>query len=177
MTTTVNSSRLRIFNSWDVSKTGGVGPVRDKQEITYENTMTDGDGDNQAEETFHIRATLPTKEEHSYDLAGGVENGFGDILTFAEIKELQVINNSTTDGDDLNVGGNGSPTSGALLTAIFRGGNDAGITVPASGAFVIASPLSGFAVTGGSADILRIYNSGTGPSGISYDLIVKGVLA
>src|SRR5690606_13677778 len=127
---------------------------------------------NEAQDQYRIQATVSTREEDAYDLAGGVSDVFGNTLTFATIKQILVYNRSTTDGDDLIVGGNGSPTTGALITDLFPGGTDAGIKVLAGGFFVIAAPYTGYAVTGGSADILRIYNDGVGA--ITYDLIVKG---
>lgn len=165
------------MSSWNFQNTGGVGVVTDKQDFQIDISFTNGDGDNEIDAVFHIQATLPTREEHTYDLAGGVTDAFGNTLTFAEVKELTVYNQSTTDGDNLLIGGIGSATTGALLTSIFQGGGDAGSVAKASGHFSISAPLTGFAVTGGSADILSIYNNGTSGGGITYDLIVKGVKA
>jgi hypothetical protein len=58
------------------------------------------------------------------------------------------------------------------MTDLFDGDGDSRVKVKAGGAIHLIAPLTGYTVTGGSADIIIIENIGSGS--ITYDLIVKG---
>ncbi len=93
----------------------------------------------------------------------------------AQVKQITIVNRATMAGRDLVLGAGGHPTGGALASSLFDGDVGGGLRIKAGGGFTIWAPLMGYAVTGGSADILRVYNAGT--VAIEYDLIVKGIHA
>lgn len=171
---TVHSSRLTLRNEWRNSNSNGVSNTVEKQAYLKTVEFTDGDGDNEAEAQYTVRGTIAPNADASIDVAGGITDVFGATLTFATIKELTLVNRNETAGNDLVLGGGSSPTGGALMTAIFDGDATSGLRVKAGGFIVLCAPLAGYAVTGGSADIIRIFNDGA--DAVEYDLILKGTV-
>lgn len=104
------------------------------------------------------------------DLAGGLTNVFGETITLATIRLILIHNRSITAGDDLDIGG----AAANPLTSIHDGSGTAKFTVRASGICVLSAPLDGYAVTGGSADTLRVTHAGASEA-ITYDIVIVGV--
>lgn len=131
----------------------------------------DGSGNNQAQIIFTGRRTITTASTNDdLDLAGGLTDSFGQTLTFTAIKAILIRNRSTTDGDEISVGGAGS---GAIVS-LFKGSNSSKLTVMADGSILLVAPRAGYAVTATTADLLRVTHSGNSAS-IIYDIIIVGV--
>ncbi len=168
----IHSSKLTIRNKWRNTNANGISTPVDAGDYSKTIALADGDGDNEAQDQFNVHGTVLPNDDDAYDLAGGVTDEFGDTLTFATIKEIMLVNLATEVGHDLVLGAGGHPTGGALATSIFDGDVGGGNRIKAGGYLVLGAPLTGYAVTGGSADILRVYNAGS--VAIEYDLIIKG---
>jgi len=172
MTISHSSVSQHIWDYRHIDSDSISSPV-DKKRFIYTNTYADGSGNNQMQDMVRYEATVGVGEgtEDTYDLAGGVLDAFGNTITFATIKKILLINNSTTSGEDIRLGGPIAGTTGNLITSIF-GDVTGGVTVKAGGSVSIEAPLIGYAVTGGSADVLVVSNEGTGS--ITYQLLIGG---
>lgn len=171
--TVSHTSRIQVINTWTHENSSDISVISDKKNtILYQKDFTDGTGTNQAQDMFHSRRSVNSNEEDNLDLNGVLTDVFGNTLTFATIREIAFVNNATSSGEDIVIGGPTGPSAGALLTDLFDGDNESRFKVKSGGMVMFVAPIAGYTVTGGSADIIRVFNIGTGP--ISYDVIVKG---
>ncbi|HUV64847.1 MAG TPA: hypothetical protein VMW24_13190 [Sedimentisphaerales bacterium] len=128
-------------------------------------SLATGTAADQASQVWYdTRSLAATAEE--LDLAGGVTDAFGAALTFAKVKQLLIRNNNTTSGHTLVIG----PGTTNGVTTIWAGTSPTEVIGP-NGVMVKANPGDGYAITGGSADTIKI-NAGTNT--VSYDIIVVG---
>jgi hypothetical protein len=127
----------------------------------------DGSGANQANKIYSTKLTIGASANVDIDLAGTLENDFGDAVVFAAIKGIYVRPTA---------GANPAVVGGAAATQ-FVGPFGAGthtISVPQGGAFCIANPTAGgWTLTGGASDLLRIAN-GAGAS-IDVEVVIIGI--
>ena len=128
----------------------------------------DGGGVDQASKIFHDERTLAASANESLDLAGGLTDAFGALLTFAGIKGL-IIKAAAGNTNDVLVGGaasNGWATWAADPTDV--------VAVKPGGLLVLLAPTAaGYAVTPSTGDLLKIANSSSGTS-VTYDIIIIG---
>lgn len=134
--------------------------------------LESGTGAGKADIRFTDTRTLVASATEDLDLAGVLTDSFGATLTFARIKGL-VIAASAANTNNVIVGGAAANAWASLLGA-------AGTLTLRPGASVAlltgAADATGYAVTPGTADLLKIANSGAGTS-VSYDLVVIGASA
>ncbi|MBF0410927.1 MAG: hypothetical protein HQM10_26515 [Candidatus Riflebacteria bacterium] len=133
--------------------TSAVGLSTAKDEVGYgiNKTFSNGSGTTQvADLVYHASRTLTTAASENLDFAGTLTDSFGNTLTFARIKSITVENTSAS--MTLTIG------SDTTEIPIFNP-SGGGITVPPSGVMTIVAPLSGWAVTADTADLLTIANS------------------
>jgi hypothetical protein len=128
--------------------------------------FTNGTAINQADRLYSARHSIASGTPLALDLAGTLENPLGETVTFAKVLGIIVVNNSTTAAEILTVGAGSNPIS----TWVAASGD--GVQVGPNGFMANVNPsLAGFAVTGGTADILTITSaSGT----ISTDIYILG---
>jgi hypothetical protein len=167
-----HESRLRVIDAWKHRDTDDISTVIDDTQFVFEMSLEDGNGSNQAQDMYRARRSIPSNDEDILDLAGSLVDKYGNTLTFATIKQITIVNLAGTAGENLLVGGGPGATGGALITDLFDGESDGRIKIQAGGVFLIATPLAGYTVTGGSADLLWIRNDGTDT--IEYDIVIKG---
>lgn len=143
---------LQIVSSCNIA-TGSFGTLSPNlnPQISYGN----GTGPNQIDSQYFVSTTVTTGTPKTFDLnAGGLTQQDGTSFSVLHIKEITVINDSTT--DTLTLGGG----SNAFNTWI--NGSGATVPIPPGCPFTISAPVAGFAVTASTADILQITSSGTG---------------
>lgn len=129
-------------------------------------SLTDGAGANQANRVFTDQRTVAASANDDLDLAGSLTDVFGATLTFARIKGM-LIRSSPSNTQNFAVGGGTNPF------ATWAGGTAPTITVRPGGVFVLVAPdATGYAVTAGTADILRIANGAGNP--VTYDVVLIG---
>jgi hypothetical protein len=151
--------------------TKDLGRATDTNAVTYNKQITDGVGENQMNLIWSDTRSLNATASEDLDLAGGLTSGLGATLTFARVKELAIVNNTTTAGFFLEVGG---AASNAWSTP-FGSTNDV-IKVAPGGCLKLSAPsAAGYAVTAGTADILKINNPNA--SSISYSILIGGANA
>jgi hypothetical protein len=122
-------------------------------------TYTSGTGSNQANQWWADRRTLAATSEN-LDLFGGLTDAFGNTINFVTVKEIAILNRSTTAADFLLI-------SGTALAGMASGN----IVVWASGRWVLSAPLNGFTIVDAGQDILTV---DAGASTITYDIFLIG---
>jgi len=163
LTATITIKELSNLSA-DVSELSTItGKVNETQTLSFAN----GTGANQANNRFDDTRSVDASSTDSLDLAGGLTNNLGTTLTFTKVKYIR-ISAASTNGDNLEVGGNA-----AAFSTIFGDATDK-IIIPPGGHFILSNPsAAGFAVTATTADILDIANADSGAAA-SYDIVVIG---
>lgn len=163
------SSTLSLAASVVQSRVLDMTTAEDPLTFRHAVQLADGSGAGKADRVFHDRRTLAASASEDLDLAGSLVDSFGQTVTFARIKGLYV---RAAAGNTNNViVGNASATAWAALlgatgTLTLRPG--AGVGVVAGEADVTA-----YAVGAGTADFLKVANSGAGSS-VTYDVVIVG---
>jgi hypothetical protein len=130
-----------------------------------------GTGAGQADLAWGDVNTLAASATTDIDLAGSLTNPLGGTLTFARVKMILVLAGS---GNTNNV-----VVGGAAATQFIGpfGAATHTVAVKPGGMFMVAAPdATGWAVTAGSTDFLRIANS-SGGTGVDYSIMVIGASA
>jgi Ca2+-binding RTX toxin-like protein len=142
----------------------GKTPLNRRAEYSWES----GTGADQADLVFHDQRTLAASATENIDLAGGLTDAYGATITFARIKALIVIA-AAGNTNDVQVGG---AASNAWATWVANSSDI--VTVKPDGILALVSPsATGYVVTAGTGDILKIVNSGAG-TGVTYDIVLIG---
>lgn len=135
-------------------------------------SWTDGTGADMANTLWCDQArSLPATTNDDLDLAGGLTDALGATVTNARIKLIYIKNNATTAGYFLEVGGAASNP----ISTIFAATNDILKIPPGGELWLKASDATGWAVTAGSADVLRIRNGNAAT--LTYDIMIVGANA
>lgn len=137
----------------------GFGPVY---------ALTDGSGANQANKLFTDQRTLAASGTEDLDLNGTLVDAFGNTFSPTKIKALVVVADAAN-VNDVVVGG-----ASANQAASFFGAATHSVKVKPGGMLVLVAPdATGYAITAGTADLLKIANSSSG-SAVTYTIIVIG---
>lgn len=121
----------------------------------------------QADRMFSDNRTLAANATEDLDLAGtGLQDAFGQNLTFAKVKVL-MIRAASTNVNDVVVGG--AAANGFI--APFGAATDKIKLKPGASLMLICD--AGYVVTAATADLLKIANGGAGSS-VTYDIVVVG---
>ncbi len=129
---------------------------------------TDGSGASQSEAVFHDKRTLSASATEDLDLAGSLVDAFGDTITFTAIKAL-IVKADATNTNDVHVGG---AASNALVNWVGDA-TDIVVVKPGGLLALIAEDATGYTITAGTADILKIANSAAGTD-VTYEIILVG---
>lgn len=139
---------------------------------SYNQTWGSGTGSGQADLVWGDSGTLAASANTDLDLAAGALTGaLGGTVTFARVKAILV----TADAGNTNnvvVGGAASNQ----FTGPFGAGTHT-VSVPPGGALLLTAPgTTGWPVTAGTGDLLRIANSAAGSS-VGYSIVIIGASA
>lgn len=159
---------LNLRLRWSQQDALSLSNVNDSSSLNATVEMPDGVGAGQVNALWHDERELPATDEDDLDLTDLARNIFGgDVPSdFETIKLIQIVNLSTTAGDDLVIGAAPSdPFIGPL------GGATDTVECPAGAPLTLAKPRDGWAVTSG-AKILRIANPTANP--ITYQIVILG---
>jgi hypothetical protein len=145
-----------------------VAPVTLNAVLDY--AFTNGTGNDQVDLMYSDSVTLTTAANTEIDLAGVIADAsFGDVLTFATIKAIMIV--STLDANKvLTVGG---AASNAFESWVTAAGDS--LKIMPGGALVLIAPNTGYAVTAGTGDLLKVTNASGGSS--TFDIYVFGTSA
>jgi hypothetical protein len=111
-----------------------------------------GTGTGKADLAYDADRTLASNTSESIDLAGVLADAFGTTITAAKLKAVE-IENPATNTTNITIGGAASNT----FLGWFGDATDVIVLKPGD-RFVIASPV-GWAVTAGTADLLKVANA------------------
>jgi hypothetical protein len=140
----------------------------DTLNVTKTIRLTSGTTASKADRIFHDYRTLATGATENLDLAGVLTDPLGNTLTFVTIKEILFI------GDDTNTTiltiGNGTnpfvgPFGAGTHTHDLRPG----------GLYHAVAPATGWTVTAGTADIIKVTNASGADA--SYRVVLIGTSA
>lgn len=130
-----------------------------------------GTAANQADRVYHDQRTLTASATENLDLAGSLLDPFNNTITFARIKLLMVyaaLGNTNL----VQVGG---AASNAFINWVANSSDI--INVRPGGLLLLAAPdVTGYAVTAGTGDILKMTNS-AGSTSVTYDIVLVGASA
>jgi len=133
-------------------------------------TVANGTSADQADLIFRDQRTLALSTSENLDLAGGLTSVFGATLTFVKVKMIYVKAKSTN-GGNIIVGG----AAANAFVGPFADSSDK-VNIPAGGLYHVADPTTGWTVTAGTGDILKIENDDGAAEGV-YDIIIVGTSA
>lgn len=132
--------------------------------------LKSGTGAGQADLVWSDTRTLAASATEDLDLAGSLTDAFGATLTFARVKEVTI----TAAGGNTNnvVAGNATSNGfvgpwGATGTVSVR---------PGGFSSCCCSDATGWVVTAGTGDLLKVANSGSGTS-VTYTIKIVGCSA
>lgn len=132
-------------------------------------SFLDGALAGQANVVWQDSGTIAASGTTDLDLAGTLTNALGSGASFARIKGL-VISAAAANTNNVVVGAAASNAWATLLGATHT------ITLRPGAFFAIgvgSADLTGYAVTAGTGDILRLANSAAGTS-VAYDIAIVG---
>ena len=133
--------------------------------------LANGTGANQADRVWSRRSTLAASASETWDLNGVLTDTFGNAVNFVKIKGLFLY---AASGNTNNVVlGNAAANA---WVGPFGAATHTIATAPDGYLQFIAPGLAGWAVTAGTADQLKVANSGAGTS-VTYDLVLVGTSA
>ena len=136
-----------------------------------------GTGLNNADLVWDDRRLVAFGADDELDLAGTLENDYGDVVTFANVKLLMILNRTD---EDWSAGAHTATTAvitvGGAISEFLGPFGAAGdkISIPTGGLFLVTNPgTAGWTVTEASADDLKIHND-DGANEAMYDIIIIG---
>ena len=130
--------------------------------ISYEN----GTGNGQVSKEFSDTRVVSASSSESLDLAGSLTDALGNTVSFSTIKAIAIKADAANVGN-LTIGATGSNA----FQGPFADATD-GLVLKPGGFFVIAVPNTGWTVTGGTGDLLKVANAGG--SDASYSIALLG---
>jgi hypothetical protein len=143
-----------------------------KQSLSRSMSLGNGTAAGKADKVFSDRRTLAASATEDLDLAGVLLDAFGAAITFARVKGL-LIAAAAGNTNNVVIGAAASNPWSTLLSAT-------GTVVLRPGAFLAVgtgvADATGYAVTAGTGDLLKIANSGAGTS-VTYDIHIIGASA
>ncbi|MEO1223799.1 MAG: hypothetical protein AAFX92_06200 [Pseudomonadota bacterium] len=140
----------------------GSVPVGFSQDVIF----TEGNGANQAGNVFSDQRTTDDTGEN-LDLAGGLNNAFGEAITFTAIKAL-IVRAAAANTLDVVVGG---AATNQFVNWVGAGAH--AVHVRPGGVLVLVAPdADGYAVTASTGDLLKIAAAVAG--NVTYDIILIG---
>lgn len=139
----------------------------------YQALLTSGTGVGQADLIFHDTRTLSASATENLDLSGVLTDAFGATLAFVKVKALIFVA-AAANTNNVIVGGDVTNT----FFPMFGLETDSLILRPGTTFALICGvgDSVGYAVTGGTADLLKVTNS-AGSTSVSYDVYVFGTSA
>lgn len=133
--------------------------------------LTSGTGANQADKLWFDQRTLTASATENLDLAGVLTDAFGATVTFARIKLIGVFASS----GNTNLVQVGGAASNQFINWVANSSDI--VNVRPGGFFLLGAPdATGYAVTAGTGDQLRIANS-AGSTSVTYDIVFIGCSA
>jgi len=171
--TDLSTCSIRATISAILGKVFDLRTATDVVNVTGSMTLSDGTGANAGNQQWTDQRTLASGANEELDMYGTLTNAFGDVINFARVRCIFIRNLSTT--DTLLIGG---AASNAFST-MFASATDILVLGPATSAqqsFVLLCrpDATGYVVTTGTGDKLKIAHGSTTSTSLSYDVTIIG---
>ena len=141
---------------------------------SYSFSFTDGAGLNQSGPWFHDTRTLAGTATENLDLSGVLVGSFGNTLSWVRIKAFLIIHKTPGASAALEVGGVTNQFVNWIASNTIATDLPRTVIRPGGAQLFVAPDATGYPVTGGTADLLKINNLAAGS--IDYDVFVCGSL-
>lgn len=169
MTTTI-SGVVKATVSVDHVNTVDLGSSSFPLRVSASHTLANGTGADQIGSMFSDQRTLTASATEELDLAGVLTDLYGQTITFTKIRAI-LIKAAAANANNVLVGG---AASNAFST--FLGDATDVIVIRPGGTLLLVAPdATGYAVTAGTGDKLKIANSAGGTS-VVYDIVLLGTV-
>ena len=174
------TATIAISVAWKFTKPTDLSETTDADKLALSQALASGTGTNQVNQHFADERTVAAGANDNIDLYGSLVNAFGETINFTAVKAVVIQNVGADDGssgysvqsgEDLLIGG--ASSVGNAWATPFNANPDSKLTLVSGGSFALTAPASGFSVTSGTGDILRVRNNGT--KTIKYRIILEGV--
>lgn len=163
------TTQLNVQLVTDLINSLGLGTAVSETAYTKNFQFTNGTGANQAQAVYAAQRTLAASTPETLDLNGVLLDAFGATVAITKVKAI-VIYAAIANTNDVVIGGVGA---NAFISPF--GSNTDKVNVKPGGLMVLVAPdANGYAVTGGTADLLKVLNGGSGTP-VTYDIIIIGV--
>lgn len=167
---------LNISLIANLTKTAVAGNIpRDTVNLVKQSILSSGTAAAQSDTLYYAERTISASSNEDLDLTGTLTNSFGQTVTLAEIQGLIIIaapssSSGTQNTNNVVVGDAAANTWTTLL------GADGTVTLRPGTFFMVwagQADATGYAVTAGTGDQLRVANSGAGTS-VTYQIFIIG---
>ena len=159
---------IRLTVDGEVSAAIDIGTVAHDFTFGPNWVMGDGTGANSITKAFTDTRTLAASASEDLDLAGSLVDALGQTLTFTKLRAI-VIRAAVGNTNNVVVGG----ASANALATMFGAATHTLTVRPGGAVALIAPDATGYAVTAGTADLLKVANS-AGGSAVTYDIVLLG---
>jgi hypothetical protein len=163
---------LAVSGYAELTQALDLGTGRAAQSLSRSMSLSSGTGAGKADRVFSDRRTLAASATEDLDLTGVLLDAFGSAITFARIKGLIIVA-AAGNTNNVVVGAAATNAWATLLGAT-------GTVILRPGAFLAVgtgvADATGYAVTAGTGDLLKVANSGAGTP-VSYDVHIIGASA
>ena len=160
---------LKVTTAMAGSMTNALDLTTPQSDIVkkYEHSYSDGTAADQAQLVFSDTRPLASSTNESLDLSGALGFALGGVISFTALKEIIVVAAAANTGDlrvgAADVNGFTGPVGAAAV----------GMLVAPGGMLNLHNPsAAGWAVTGGTGDLLRVENLVAAAA--AYDIILVG---
>lgn len=162
------SLKLLAKISGTLSQSGDGGVASLPIAISQALALTNGTAADQANAVYIDEFSIAASGSQSYDLAGGgLTDRLGNALNFTAVKAILLIADSTNT-NNVVMGNGTNPFVGP-----FDDGTATVKAEPGGMVLLATRTAAGWAVTGGSADVIKLANSGAG-SAVTGTLVIIG---
>lgn len=167
------TSQVKAEINWVQRTALDLSTVQDASKLSCSTDLATGTAINLADLVWHDTRTVASGANDDLDLTAVARTIFGTSVPspFVKVKSILIWNRSTATGEELVVDSSVANAftgwcAGSITSKKQIGPNSPGL---------FANNCDGWAVTGGTGDILRITNTGAAP--IIYDIVIIGTSA
>lgn len=174
MAVTLSNLRISLKLEGKLTNPLDMSTAVDPLSKSYTFSFGDGAGANQADTWFHDTRSLAATTAENLDLAGSLVGPFGATLTAARIKAFLIVHKTAAASAALEVGGVANQFLNWINSA--APGTDLPRTVvrPGGCQLFIAPDATGYPVTAGTGDLLKLNNLAAGS--VDFDVFILASL-
>lgn len=165
------SVEIKASLAWLWEESLELSTLVDSSKLEVQTALAAGDGPAEADQIWHATRIIAASSNDDLDLTALVQSIHGQSVSlgFAAVKAILIHN--TSEEDSLVID---SSVSNSITTP-FDGSATSTLVIPASSPLLLVNKLTGWAVTAGTGDNLRISNDGAGE--IEYKIVIVGTAA